>query len=387
MKVNYKKELENAAKNMILVHEPHLLIKLIVRMLVQKVKISHAGILLYNKKKDTFVLTVSGGTQGIRVPAGFARIDADNPLIDFFQKQNRKNFFSRDVLIYDSIKRKLKSKLSSGTKDTLKKILYQMDIFQTVACVPSYFRDELMAVLLLGEKTDAKSFAREELDFFAALASDVAMAIRNAQLFHDLETELEKKYRLFIHTIVALAAAIEAKDHYTHGHTSRVTNLSLEIARKLMDLDKKSYNEKFLEHLHIASLLHDIGKIGIPESILNKSSFLTEEEKDKMREHVLLGSNILQPIVELEDAILGVKHHHERYDGCGYPSGLKGDEIPILAAIIAVADSFDAMTTDRPYRKALLKSEAMEEIKRLRGKQFNPVIVDAFVELCEEGKI
>jgi putative two-component system response regulator len=213
------------------------------------------------------------------------------------------------------------------------------------------------------------------------------MAIRNAQLFKEIELELDKKHRLFIHTTVALAVAIDAKDHYTHGHTSRVTNLSLEIAKKLAQLDKKILDNTFLEDLHIAGLLHDIGKIGIPEKILNKEGPLDEEEMKLMRQHPVIGVTILQPIKELDNPILGVKYHHERYDGSGYPQGLKGDEIPLIASIIAVADSFDAMTTDRPYRRALSKEEAKNEIKRQSGRQFHPQVANALVQIYEEQEI
>jgi HD-GYP domain-containing protein (c-di-GMP phosphodiesterase class II) len=154
-----------------------------------------------------------------------------------------------------------------------------------------------------------------------------------------------------------------------------------------MQRNKKSFDEKFLERLHIAGLLHDIGKIGIPESILNKQGPLDDAEKKRMQEHSNVGAAILGPIKELEDAILGVKYHHEKYDGSGYPQGLKGDKIPLIAAIISVADTYDAMITDRPYRRGLSKSEAAEEIKRFSGRQFDPQIASAFIELYQEGKV
>jgi len=387
MKIDYKKELENAAKSMILVHEPTALIKMIVRMLVQKVKITHAGILLYQKEKNSFILNVSRGDVGHKIPAGFARMDEDNPLIRFFKEKRQKEVFGDGALVVSEAKKKLKRNLPKTLKSLLIKTLYQMEIFQVSICIPSYYRDDLLAVVLLGNKRNGKKFAQEELDFFVALASDVAMAIRNAQLFSELEEELNKKYRLFIHTTISLAAAIDAKDHYTHGHTARVTELSLKIAHKIIDKDKKILNHKMLEHLQIASLLHDIGKIGVPESILNKEGPLNEDEKAKMQEHPALGSTILDPIDELEDAILGVKYHHEKYDGSGYPEGLKGEQIPFIAAIIAVADTFDAMTTDRPYRKALSKDQAAGEIERASGEQFNPKVVHAFVDLYKKGEI
>jgi len=388
MAIDYKKELEGAAKTMILVHEPHILIKMIVRLFVQKVRVKHAGILLHHSDKDTYVLTVSGGSAGLKIPAGFARMDADNSLIRFFRERLDRGIFNYGAVVFEEAKKALKKKnLAEDVRQILKGAMHQMEMFETKVCIPSYFRDDLLGILLLGSKKSGRSFARKELDFFIALASDVAMAIRNAQLFGELELELDKRKRLFIHTTVALAAAIDAKDHYTHGHTARVTNLALSIAKKLSQKNRTEFNEKFLEHLHIASLLHDIGKIGIPESILNKEGPLDEEEKKKMQEHPLVGVTILQPIKELEDSVLGVKYHHEKYDGSGYPEGLKGSQIPLIASIISVADSFDAMTTDRPYRRGLSKEEAIEEIRRVNGMQFDPQVGSALIELYQENKI
>jgi HD-GYP domain-containing protein (c-di-GMP phosphodiesterase class II) len=262
-----------------------------------------------------------------------------------------------------------------------------MEMFESVVCIPSYFRDELLGMLLLGEKKNGKNFNRKELDFFLALASDVAMAMRNAQLFHDLELELDRKRRLFMNTTIALAAAIEAKDHYTRGHTSRVTNLSIELAKKLSLTDSKLQQKQFFDDLQVASLLHDIGKIGVPEHILNKMGPLSDEERRRMQEHPLVGVTILHPIKELENSIVGVKYHHERYDGTGYPEGLKGNQIPLIAAIISVADAYDAITTDRPYRHCLAKAEAVQEIMRYSGTQFDPKVTAALFELFREGKL
>ncbi|MFA5145229.1 MAG: HD-GYP domain-containing protein [Candidatus Omnitrophota bacterium] len=388
MKIDYKKELESAAKSMILVHDTHTLIKIIVRMIVHKVKVGHAGILLQDKDRDTYVLTVSRGTAGLKIPSGFARMDADNPLIRFFSQHLDEKFFSGGVVVYKEAKKILDNKnIRPEIKELVKGALHQMEIFEAVVCIPSYFRDDMLGLLLLGAKNNGRRFDKDEIDFFIALTSDVAMAIRNAQLFKDLELELERKQNLFIHTTITLAAAIDAKDHYTHGHTARVTALSLAIARKLGSNNKNTIDDKFLEHLHIAALLHDIGKIGIPESILNKEGPLTDEEWKKMQEHSTLGAVILQPIKELEDAILGVKYHHERYNGSGYPEGLKGSQIPLIAAIITAADSFDAMTTDRPYHHKLPKKQAIEEISRASGEQFDPQIVDALVQLYQENKV
>ncbi|HTZ11426.1 MAG TPA: HD domain-containing phosphohydrolase [Candidatus Margulisiibacteriota bacterium] len=387
MAIDYKKELEGASKSMILVHEPTVLIKMIVRMMVQKVRVSHAGILLHDKERDSYILTVSRGSTGLKIPAGFARVDPDNKLIRFFKEKLDEQLLDDGAVVFEKAKSLLRKNIGAKAKEILKGAIYQMEIFGAAVCIPSYFRNELLGILILGKKKGGKNFTQEELDFFVALASDVAMALRNASLFKELELELERKQRLFLHTTIALAAAIEAKDKYTHGHTARVTNLSLEIAAKLAQKNKENFPAKFLEHLHIASLLHDIGKIGIPESILNKNGPLSEEEKKIMQEHPLVGTTILQPIKELEDALLGVKYHHEKYDGSGYPEGLKGNQIPLVASIIAVADTFDAMTTDRPYRRGLSKKDAVKEIERVSGKQLHPEISTIFVELFQEGKI
>jgi HD-GYP domain-containing protein (c-di-GMP phosphodiesterase class II) len=388
MAIDYKRELETAAKRAILVHDPEVLIKMVVRTIVQKVKVTHAGILLQSKDKNSYVLTVSRGPAGLKIPPGFARVDLDNPLIRFFKEKNSRLFFKANFLVYEEIKNVLRRRsVVKADKDFFKKILHQMEIFEVVACIPSYYRDELLGVLLLGRKRSGKRFQVDELDLFAALTSHVSMSIRSAQLFQDLETELDKNKKLFLHTTLALTTAIDAKDHYTHGHTTRVTEFSLGIARQLMRCAKLKLGQDFFEQLHIAALLHDIGKIGIPESILNKEGPLTEEERRRIKEHPLIGVTILQSIKELGDSILGVKYHHEQYDGSGYPEGKKGEGIPLIAAIISVADAFDAMISNRPYRRALSKEEAISEIKRQSGRQFNPEVAAALLELNKEGKL
>lgn len=388
MAIDYKKELETASKTMILVHKPDILIKMIVRMIVQKVKVFHCSILIRDRSKDYYILTVSRGRAGLKIPEGFTRMDLDNPLIRFFRERKNTLFLNSDVLVYEEAKKFLNLIAESEVKDVLSGSVYQMELFDTDICIPSYFRrDELMGILLLGRKQDGKKFDHDELDFFVALAQDVAMSIRNAQLFDDLTAELEKKQRLFLQTTVVMAAAIEAKDHYTSGHTSRVTEYALEIARKISQKNKKPNDPKFFEDVRIASLLHDIGKIGVPEAILNKEGPLNEEERKVINGHPAIGVNILQPIQELETVILGVKYHHERFDGKGYPEGLKGGQIPIIAAIISVADAFDAMISDRPYRKGFPKEKAIDIIKQENGKQFDPQIVSAFLEVISENKI
>ena len=388
MAIDYKKELEGAARNMIFVHDPDLLIKMIVRMMVDKAKISHASFFLHNQEKQGYLLTVSRGSLHKKIPLDLVCIDKDDVLIRFFREHKSSFIFGREALLLSEARLALrKDKLKPEVKQQLAQVLYQMELLKAAACIPSYFRDELLGLLLLGNKESGKKFIDEELDFFVALNSNVAMAIRNAQLFKELGRELDRKHQLFIRTTVALAAAIEAKDHYTHGHTSRVTNLSMEIAQRMGIKAKKNFDGKFLENLHISSLLHDIGKIGVPEHILNKRGSLTVGERNRIKEHPMIGVNILKSIKELEGAVVGVRYHHERFDGQGYPEGLKGDQIPLVASIITVADSFDAMSTNRSYRAALKKTDVINEIRQLSSRQFSPIVADIFLELCQEGKI
>jgi HD-GYP domain-containing protein (c-di-GMP phosphodiesterase class II) len=391
MRINYKKELEEAARNMILVHKPHTLIRMILRTIVRKVNVQHAGILLYEKTRNSYIVTITRGKIGTKIPSGLIRLDPHSPVIRFFTQKENSSFLENGALQLSKISSALQARGSDPLKEDFEKLLlatkFQMKSFDTVVCVPSYYHDDLLGVIMLGEKVNKKAFKREEVDFFVALANDVAMALRNAFLFEDLQWEIERNKKLFLETTMALSAAIDAKDHYTRGHTMRVTGYSLAICKEVFSEKSEKTDGKFFEDLHIASLLHDIGKIGIPEAILNKDGDLTEEERKKINEHALIGAMILDPIKDLDDVILGVKYHHERHDGSGYPEGLAADNIPFIASVIAVADSYDAMTTDRPYRRALTKDQAIVELERSSGTQFHPQIVRAAVALCKRGEL
>jgi len=196
-------------------------------------------------------------------------------------------------------------------------------------------------------------------------SSELNKALEEIQITHDA-------------TIDALSAALDYRDNETEGHSQRVVRYSLEIG-KVLGLERRN-----LEVLARGTLLHDIGKIGVPDSILWKPGKLTDEEWVEMRKHVEYGFKMLKSIHFLRDAALIVQHHHERYDGSGYPDRMSGDNIIIGARIFAIADTYDAMTTDRPYRKALTDRDAREEIKRCNGTQFDPKITEAFFQIPVE---
>lgn len=196
-------------------------------------------------------------------------------------------------------------------------------------------------------------------------------AQENEGLYRNLE-------QLMVSTITSLAATIDAKSHWTRGHSERVTRYATAIGASL------GLSEKELEDIRLCGLLHDIGKIGMHEAVLDKRGRLVEHEIDEVRMHPLRGAEILGSIQELQEVIPGILQHHERFDGTGYPDGLKGEDIHLYARILCVADAFDAMTADRPYRPSLGREFALSELRRGSGTQFDPVVVDAFLKVVRE---
>lgn len=193
---------------------------------------------------------------------------------------------------------------------------------------------------------------------------------------------INKSRSLFlIQVIESLAMALDERDQYTHGHVRRVTCIAM-ILYENLDSNKKNQ-----ELLRLAAILHDIGKVGIPDSVLLKTERLTDEDFELIKKHPEQGANILKPLGtsgKIDEVTKIVRHHHERYDGKGYPDGLSGEDIPLFSRIIAIADSFDAMTSNRPYRQSMPLSYALSEIKNGRGKQFDPKLCDLFLSLYED---
>jgi HD-GYP domain-containing protein (c-di-GMP phosphodiesterase class II) len=211
---------------------------------------------------------------------------------------------------------------------------------------------------------------REEIEVVGAIAAQAALAIENAVLYEDIE-------KSYYSTVKALAKAIEVKDPYTHGHSERVTEYALMIA------DAMRLDERERQKLKYAATLHDIGKIGIAGRVLNKPGDLTDEEYTHVKTHPLLGESIVEPVEFLQGPRPIILHHHERFDGRGYPGGLKGTDIPLCARILSVADAFEAMRSDRPYRRAMPLNNAVEELKRNAGTQFDPRVVEVFLGILE----
>ena len=244
---------------------------------------------------------------------------------------------------------------------------------KNMVCVPVKSKNKILGALESINKKDG-IFTDEDRDALIALANQVAIAVENANLYQQLK-------ETFYSTVEALAETIEKRDPYTGGHTKRVMNYSYQIG------DALGLSGKDLEELKLAAILHDVGKIGIKDDILLKQTSLSHDEMLLMNMHTSYGSEILDHIKYLKDVIPGVQSHHERLDGTGYPDNLKNDDIPLIAKIIAVSDAFDAMTTDRPYRKALSLDEAFSELQNFSGLQFDQEVVNAFLALYHDNKL
>ena len=267
-----------------------------------------------------------------------------------------------------------------------------MDGFETLAGLRKMDKGKMVPIIFLTadekEDTEVRGLTAGAMDFIKkpfvpeVLIVRVRHMIDLDHLQRNLEDEVEKKTkeneRLFMHVVSSLASAIDAKDTYTNGHSSRVAEYSREIARR------SGYEGKELEDIYMMGLLHDVGKIGIPDAVINKPAKLTDEEYDIIKNHPVLGARILGNIKEMPKLANGARWHHERYDGKGYPDGLSGEDIPEEARIIAVADSYDAMSSHRSYRKSLSQEVVREEIEKGKGTQFDPRFASIMLEMMGE---
>ena len=236
-----------------------------------------------------------------------------------------------------------------------------------LVAVPIQRQDKVLGVLFCLDKIEA-DFTTQDSKLLTSIANETAIYLENNTLFSDARG-------MMMGLLHALTSAVDAKDTYTCGHSQRVALFGREIAVRA------GLSEALVERVYMAGLLHDVGKIGVPEEVLRKPGKLTDEEFTQMKQHVEIGARILKDVRQIDDLIPGVLYHHERYDGKGYPHSLAGQGIPLVARILCVADCFDAMTSNRTYRKALPIEVALMEIRRCAGTQFDPVLADAFLSI------
>jgi response regulator RpfG family c-di-GMP phosphodiesterase len=256
----------------------------------------------------------------------------------------------------------------SKKKPILKNTHDRSDIVNSLICVPLSIRNHIFGILTLSRKKTGLEFTPKDLNYIISLTKRASLNLENKILY-------ESTYQNIIDTFRSLAASIQLRDHYTEEHSLRVTDMAIKIA-KAMDLP-----EHEIESLKISGTLHDIGKIAIPDNILLKPDKLTMEEFSIIKNHSIIGENILKPVLLFENETRTIRHHHERWDGQGYPDGLTGNAIPLNSRILAVIDSFDAMTNNRPYRKALKLDKALNELTQNSGLQFDKKVVDTFLKI------
>lgn len=270
-----------------------------------------------------------------------------------------------------------------------------MDGFETIRALREWEKEnshETVPVIYLTANDDldseAKGLSLGAMDFIRKPFSSEALKIRVRNLVDlislqkDLHKEVDKKTAqlesLSLHVVHTLAKTIDAKDAYTNGHSERVASYSREIARRY------GYDEDMQEEVYVMGLLHDVGKIGVPDTVINKPGRLTDEEYDMIKTHPAVGAEILATVSEMPALVTGARWHHERYDGKGYPDGLKGEEIPEEARIIAVADAYDAMTSHRSYRDIIPQDHVKSEIEKGMGTQFDEKFARIMLEMIAE---
>lgn len=245
---------------------------------------------------------------------------------------------------------------------------------RSIVCAPIKTKERLLGLIYFDTTREGESFKKDDVELLTSIGIYLGSMMENAQLHQDYQD-------LFLGIIKTLINIIEAKDKYTLGHSERVAKISLAIGEEL-ELDLKD-----IESLQISSLMHDIGKVAVPEEVLNKPGKLSDPEWEMIKKHPSVGAGFVRHLNGFGRFIDGIMYHHERFDGKGYPTGSAGKSIPFIARIIAVADTFDAMTSDRAYRKRFTEKEALDEILRCRGTQFDDQIVAAFHRGLRRGKI
>jgi len=236
---------------------------------------------------------------------------------------------------------------------------------------PLFSEGHAIGALTIISDRPGDSFIRDDVEFLKTLASHVGVAARNAQLYRSLEIS-------YLDTVAALAAAVDAKDAYTRGHSERVMRNAVHLARAVGMVKHE------LEMIRYSALLHDVGKIGLPTHILSTKEKLTSEEYDLVKQHPVIGYEIVKPISFLRAALDGIRYHHERWDGRGYPDGLSGEDIPYMARLLALADTWDAMAHDRFYRRARTPEEIVTEFKECSGTQFDPELVPTAITILPD---
>lgn len=325
------------------------IIETVVQMIRRIIPCDGAAVALFDPERNVLYIETSWGT-GMDKGTTF-----DKSHLPFFSlMETGKSFYEHDIT------REFRTypKLAEWAGDK--------NVF-SYFCVPLSVKGSFLGILILSSVRPAW-FTNIHLKTTEKIATQVGIALDNARLMENIE-------EIFIGTVTSLVATIDAKSQWTKGHSLRVANYTVKLGESL------GLKKEALERLQLAAILHDIGKIGTYEVILDKPGKLTPEELDMIRKHASVGADILMPLKAFRAIIPIMKHHHERYDGAGYPDGLAGEDIPIEARMLALSDVYDAMRSDRPYRHGLSLEEAIRELEAGAGTQFDPTLVPLFIEV------
>jgi HD-GYP domain-containing protein (c-di-GMP phosphodiesterase class II) len=310
--------------------------------------------------------------QQLVVAAGSGLIDIDEQMAAvLYSRLEDEINDDKEALLDSEVDSAFKYEWSSRIKNIIAVPLFGKDKVESHFTGRTRNGNYIIGLMVAVNRVGKQDFDSTDVKLFNSVASGCAVFIENGRLFKDLK-------ELFIGSLKALTSSIDAKDKYTHGHSERVAFISRWIAERLSGEDR--LEEDQVHKIYLAGLLHDIGKIGIEEVVLCKKGKLTEQEFSRIRKHPSIGAGILRGIKQMRDIVSGVLYHHERIDGKGYPNGLTGEQIPLTGKIVGLADSFDAMTSKRTYRDAMSIEQALEEIERNLGTQFDEKIGRVFLE-------
>lgn len=321
---------------------------------VDTLHIVHAAIFVKDKSKDSYRLLAEQGLQIQTTPA-FA---SDHPIVKWLIRHNQ-------ILLRKDLSVNPIFKSIWGNE------VEYINEFQAELFVPISTKGDLVGFLVAGPKKSSLSYSHDDEIILSTLANQTAITIENARLYEDLENT-------FIETVVTLANAIDMRDSYTSSHSQRIAEWGAEVARTLGASPQET------QAVYWGGLLHDVGKIGIPDSILKKPSRLDDDEWAMIRKHTILGAQLIAPIKKLAEVAPIIECSHERYNGSGYPHGLRGEDIPFGARIVGVVDSYSAMRDERSYKKPISHKEAMDEIKRNSGILYDPQVVNAFLSVVKD---
>lgn len=333
-------------------HDLHKVFERIVEQLIKLVPASNAVIMLLDPKSG-------------KLKSKYEYSSSENADIQLATTVIKRSFIDGEaVLVYDAS--------ADSRFDEAQSIV--MGNIASIMCCPMTFNQQHLGVLYLDTRGTANAFKETDMELLVGLARPASVAIKNAQYHDELESDFQTTLRL-------LANAIEMRDHYTLGHTFRVTKYSVAIAREL------GWSEEKLKEVEMGGILHDVGKIAVPDAILGKADKLTDEEYAMIKIHPQRGAAMMKDCKKLEPLIPYCLYHHEQFDGSGYPHGLAGDLIPIEGRVVAVGDTFDAITSNRPYRDGRSAEVGLDIILKCRGTQFDPECADAFVRAFKKGRI